>query len=419
MSLHREEQIITRLLHSDRRGGSEHNAVHKPLHIASQYAFSSAQDLIDAFGARPTYAYSRQGTPTGSALEQKITLLEQAHGTVCFATGMAALSAVFMGLLRTGDHLISSQFVFGNTNSLLGTLVNLGIQVTMVDTTDIQAVQHALRPNTRMIFSEVIGNPVTQVSDIGAIGQLCQVHGIPFVLDSTMASPYLIKGRDVGASLVVHSLSKLLCGHANALGGSVSDTGLFDWSAFPNIAESYRQGNPRQWGLIQLKKKALRDMGGTLSAESAHRIAAGMETLFLRLPRMNDNALALAQHFQAHPAIQTVYYPGLTSHPQHQRAQALFGGRGYGSLLSIELKPAYDIRRFIDHLQVIIPTTHLGDNRSLCIPVAQTIYAEMGPVKRRDMGISDRLLRFSIGIEALSDLVADIEGALLASRESV
>ncbi|MGE4126353.1 MAG: cystathionine gamma-synthase family protein [Pusillimonas sp.] len=401
----------TTILHSDRRGGVEHGGVHKPLHPSSEYAYTDARELAAVFQGKAGYTYARQGTPTTGALEAKITQMEGGVSSVSFATGMAALSATFFTLLKKGDHLISSQYIFGNTNSLLGTLSDLGVDVTLVDATDVNQVKAALRPNTRMVFTETIANPGTQISDLKGIGQWCREQGLVYVLDSTLSTPWLCRGINVGASLVVTSMSKYIGGHGNALGGAVTDTGLFDWSVYPNIAEPYRKGNPTSWGLTQVKKKGLRDMGGTLSSDAAHRIAVGAETLSLRMDKACSNAMALARYLEQHPKVSLVRYPGLSSHAQHQRAADLFDGR-FGGLLGVELAADIDVFDFLNRLNVLVLATHLGDTRTLVLPVAHTIYYEMGPERRALMGIGDNLLRISVGIEDTHDLINDFEQAL-------
>ena len=404
--------FTTSIVHSDRRANVEHGAVHKPMHPSAEYAYCDARELAAVFQGKPGFTYARQGTPTTSALEAKVSLMEGVSGgTVSFATGMAALAATFFALLRSGDHLISSKYIFGNTNSLLGTLQGLGVQVTLVDATDLSQVKAAVRPETRMVFVESLANPGTQVPDLKGIGQWCAEAGLVYVVDNTLATSLLCQGKSVGASLVVNSLSKHVGGHGNALGGAVTDTGLFDWSGFPNIAEPYRKGNPTSWGLTQIKKKGLRDMGGTLSSEAAHRIATGAETLALRMTKACDNALALAQALQADHRVKHVHYPGLPSHPQHARAQDLFGGR-FGALLAVELDSSFDVFDFLNRLRVFVLATHLGDNRTLVLPVAHTIYYEMGARQRAIMGISDNLLRISVGIEDTQDLINDFLQAL-------
>jgi len=410
----RAYSATTRLLHADRLGGVEHGAIHKPLHVAAAFNYPTARDLVEVFqGNQAGHVYARQGNPTVNALEAKVTLLEDAKGTATFATGMAAITAVFLALLRTGDHLVCTRFLFGNTNSLMQTLQGLGVEVTFVDATAAENVRAAITPATRMAFVETIANPVTQVADLDGIGRVCKDAGVLYVVDGTLTTPLLVRGRDIGAGLVVHSLSKSIGGHGNALGGAVVDTGVFDWSGYANILPPYKKGPPDKWGLLQLKKKGLRDMGGTLRAEDAHRIGVGAETLALRLHRACDNALALAQWLETQPAIRRVHYPGLASHAQHERAARLFRG-GFGLLMSVELREGIDPLAFLDALQLVIVSSHLADNRTLAIPVAQTIYHEMGPERRADMGIADGLIRLSVGIEDIADLIDDFSRALEA-----
>ena len=408
----RAYSATTRLLHADRLGGVEHGATHKPLHVAAAFNYPTARDLVEVFqGNQPGHVYARQGNPTVNALEAKVTLLEDAKGTATFATGMAAITAVFLSLLRAGDHLVCSRFLFGNTNSLMQTLQALGVDVTFVDATASDDVRAAITPTTRMVFVETIANPVTQVADLDGIGRACKDAGLLYVVDGTLTTPLLLRGRDVGAGLVVHSLSKSIGGHGNALGGAVVDTGLFDWSAYANILPAYKKGPADKWGLLQVRKKGLRDMGGTLRAEDAHRIAIGAETLALRLRRACDNALALAQWLEQQPGVARVYYPGLASHAQHERAARLFKG-GFGLLMSVELRDGIDTLAFLDALQLVIVSSHLADNRTLAIPVAQTIYHEMGAQRRAEMGIADGLIRLSVGIEDVADLIDDFARAL-------
>lgn len=407
--------FTTRILHSDRYFGTEHGAVHKPIHTSSQYSYSKAQDLVAVFQGRPGFSYARQGTPTTAALEEKITLMEAGRATLTFATGMAALAAVFMTLLKSGDHIVASQFVFGNTNSLFGTLTRLGIEVTLVDATDAQAVAQAIKPQTRLVFVETVANPGTQVADLEGIGALCAEHKLIYLVDNTLTSPWLFQAKTVGATFVMNSLSKHIGGHAHALGGALTDTGLFDWSGFPNIVDQYKQGDPLSWGLTQIKKKALRDMGATLAAEPAHRIAVGAETLSLRLDRACANALHVATYLSQHPSVASVAYPGLKTHAQHERAKALFNDR-YSTLVAATLNDDIDCLAFLNELKVIILATHVGDTRTLALPAGMTIYHEMGPALRRQMNIGDNLIRFSIGIEDSADLVQDLEQAFVGMK---
>ncbi len=403
--------FTTSILHSDRDAAIEHGALHKPLHLSVAYGYRDARELAAVFQGRATgYAYGRQGNPTSAALEAKVNAMEGGVGTVTFATGMAAIGAIMMALLKAGDHIVTSQFVFGNTSSLLLTLEAHGHPVSFVDATDVANVQAALTPATRIVFVETIANPRVQVADLKRIGELCRSRGIIYIVDNTMTSPWLFRPKDVGASLIVNALTKYIGGHGNALAGSITDTGLFDWTKFPNIADAYKSQPPRNWGLQQLRKKGLRDWGGTLAAEQAHHIAVGAETLALRMERICANALALAQWLQQQEEVGAVYYPGLAAHPQHALATDLF--TAYGGLLSFELAHGLDPFDFLNRLKVVVLSSNLGDNRTLAIPVAHTIFYEMGAERRAAMGISESLIRISVGIEDRDDLIADFRQAL-------
>ena len=403
--------FTTTTLHSDRSKPVEHGAVHKPVHNSAAFCFADAHDLVRVFqGDQPGFVYGRQGTPTSAALEEKVTRMEQGLMTIAFSSGMAAISTTLFSLLRAGDHIVSSSFLFGNTTSLFETFGRMGIEVSFVDATEAANVEAALRPETRLVFVETIANPCTQVSDLAGIGELCRSRGIVYVVDNTITSPYLFRPRDVGASLVVNSLTKYIGGHGNALGGALTDTGLFDWSRYPNISDLYRKGDARAWGIVQIRKKGLRDTGATLSPEAAHHLAVGSETLALRMERTCSNAQALAEFLAAHPKVAKVYYPGLENHPQHARAKSLFGGNS--GILSFELVDGVDCFDVLGKLEIVISSTNLGDNRTLAIPVAPTIYFELGPERRASLGIAESLIRISVGIEDIEDLLADFGRAL-------
>ena len=403
--------FTTSILHSDRDAPIEHGALHKPIHTSVAFGYRDARDLAAVFQNRASgYAYGRQGNPTTAALEAKVTAMEEGVATVCFATGMAAIAAALLALLKAGDHVVSSHFLFGNTNSLFGTLGAHGTPVTFVDATDAAAVEAAITPATKLVFAETIANPRTQVADLARIGAACQARGLLYVVDNTMTSPWLFRPRDVGASLIVNALTKYIGGHGNALAGTVTDTGLFDWTTYPHIAESYRSQKPAMWGITQLRKKGLRDFGATLSPEQAHAIAIGAETLALRMDRQCANALALARFLESHAKVRAVHYPGLASHAGHELARTLF--RGYGALLSFELADGVDPFEVLNRLAVVVLSSNLGDNRTLAIPVAQTIFWEMGRARREAMGIAESLVRVSVGIEDEADLIADFANAL-------
>ena len=403
--------FTTKVVHNDRQDSIEHGSLHKPIHANVAYGYEDARDLAAVFqGEKSGYSYGRQVNPTVSALESKITTMEDGVASVCFGTGMAAIGTTLFSLLRSGDHMVSSAFLFGNTNSLFNTFGKMGIGVSFVDATSVDAVADAVTENTRLVFVETIANPRTQIADLQQIGEFCSQRGLVYVVDNTMTSPYLFQPKSVGASLIINSLTKYIGGHGNVLGGAVTETGRYDWSVFPNIYPEYQRGEATKWGITQIRKKGLRDLGASLGPEAAHHVAMGAETLALRVQRQSENAMAMCEFLHAHPMIKKVYYPGLTEHPQHRRAADLF--RAFGGLFSFELQSDVDLWEFLNRLQVIVKSSNLGDNRTLAIPVAHTIYFEMGPERRASMGIDESLIRISSGIEDSEDLLADLSAAL-------
>lgn len=403
--------FTTKIVHSDRLDVVEHGSLHKPIHATVAYGYDDARELAAVFqGKQAGFTYGRQVNPTVEALQTKVSKMENGLQTVCFSTGMAAIGTMLFALLKNGDHFVSSSFLFGNTNSLFNQFSAHGIDVSFVDATDAAAVEAAITERTRLVFVETIANPRTQVSALEEIGALCAQRGLVYVVDNTMTSPYLFQPKAVDASLVINSLTKYIGGHGNALGGAVTEMGQFDWSRFDNIYDTYKSGAADRWAITQIKKKGLRDFGAALAPEAAHHIAVGAETLALRMDRQCSNAAAMAELLAGNPKVQAVYYPGLPGHPQYQRAQTLF--RHPGALFGFELTQDVDIWSFMNDLQVIVKSSNLGDNRTLAIPVAHTIYYEMGPERRASMGIDDSLIRISVGIEESADLLEDLEAAL-------
>ena len=404
--------VTTRQIHADRLlNQPTDGAVHSSTTNSVLFEFKQSQDLVDVFqGKKVGHVYSRSSSGSVVALQNMVAELEGGLTSVCFATGMAAITSTFLSLFKAGDHIIVSQYLFGNTRSFMDTLQDFGVELTFVDVTSIQDVIAAKQPNTRAVFSETIANPVTQVSDARAIGQWCEENNLLFMVDNTMTPPPAFDAKAMKASLILCSLTKYLAGHGHVLGGAVVDTGLFDWTTFPNISPKYQVADKAMWGITQIKKKGLRDIGATLASQSAHLISVGMETLSLRTARSNENALKLATYLESHPNIQTVYYPGLANHPQHFIAREQLAN--YGSILSFDLVPGIEPCEFLDKLGLVISATHLGDTRTLALPVAPTIFFENGQRERARMGITETMIRLSVGIEDTDDLVTDFEQAL-------
>jgi O-acetylhomoserine (thiol)-lyase len=405
----------TKLVHADRKiNKPQFGAVHESTNNSVLFAFEDVQDLVDVFqGKKAGHVYSRSSSSSAVSLQNVLNELEGGAGAVVFATGMAAISSTFLSLLKSGDHIVVSQYLFGNTRSFMATIEGFGISVSFVDVTDVKNVQEACNVNTKMVFCETIANPVTQVSDLHGIGDWCESNNILFALDNTMTPSVLLDAKAVKASILLTSLTKYIGGHGNVLGGVLVDTGLFNWDTYTNIDNQYRVADQQQWGLTQVKKRGLRDMGATLAPQSAHLVSIGLETLTMRLRKTCANAQALAKYLSTHKGVDVVHFPGLEHHPQHVRAKTLFK-RGFGGILSVELNKHIDPHVFLNALSLVISATHLGDTRTLALPAASTIFFENGARERAKMGIADSLIRISLGIEDIEDILADFDQAFAA-----
>ncbi len=406
-----KNQFTTSIVHADRKLNPDSGAVHYPVVNSVLFGYENPQELVNIFqGKQAGHAYARQSTPTTDALQSMVNDMEGGVGCLVFASGMAAITTTFLTLLKSGDHLIASQFLFGNTPSVLGTLQRFGVEVTQVDVTNIEAVAQAIKPNTKLVFTETIANPVTQIADLSEIGLLCQKNNLVYIVDNTMTPSYLFNAKAVGASLITTSLTKYIGGHGTVTAGAVVDTGLFNWQQYDNILPSFRNQAPHAQALTQIKKKGLRDFGGCLSSDSAQMIALGAETMALRVDRACSNALRLAEFLNAHAKIAKVYYPGLSDHPQHHLAKQHF--KQFGAIVSFDPIDDIDPVALLSELQLVITATHLGDNRTLALPVAQTIFYEMGLENRQKAGINENMIRMSVGIEDIDDLLNDFSHAL-------
>ena len=411
----------TRLVHADRiLNKPEDGAVHQSTNNSVLFAFDDVADLESVFqGKSAGHVYSRSSSSSAVALQNMLASLDGGIAATCFATGMSAISAAMFSLLKAGDHLIVSNFLFGNTRSFFDNLQNFGLQVDYVDTTDAKNIAEKVRNNTKIVFCETIANPGTQIADLRGIGTICSDNNILFIVDNTMTPSVMFDAKSVGVNLLTTSLTKYVAGHGNVLGGAVIDLGNFDWSTYANIDEFYKSAPVALWGTTQIRKKGLRDIGATLAPQSAHLASIGLETLSMRMQKTCENALILAKYLESHDAINKVNYPGLSSHPQHKKVSELFNIEAnngqqvlFGGILSIELAINYDVRRVLNALNLVLSATHLGDTRTLALPVATTIFYENGLEKRQQMGISENLIRLSVGLEHPQDLINDFKQAL-------
>jgi len=328
---------------------------------------------------------------------------------------MAAISAAVLALAGAGDEVVAGRSLFGGTYALFNhTLRRCGITPRFVEATDVAAYRAALTDRTKAIFVETIGNPRLDVPDLAALARLAREHGVALVVDNTAATPALVRPQALGAALVVHSASKFLNGHGTALGGAIVDCGTFDWSGprYPHLRPYFERA--RQLALLAyLRHQIGRDLGGCLAPFNAFLLSLGLETLAVRMERHCANAAQVADFLAAHPRVQELRYPGRAAHPDHAVAQRQFAGR-YGALLTLRLADQAACFRFIDRLRLAQNLAHIGDTRTLVIHPASTICRDLTPDERRSVGVSDELVRLSVGLEHAPDLLRDLAQALAA-----
>lgn len=397
----------------------ESGATVVPLYQTVSYAHDTAEELAEVFaGNAPGYVYTRMANPTNAALEGRLAELENGIGCVATASGMAAIAAVAIGLLRSGDEVIAASGIFGGTVSLFeNVLGRFGVSTRLVRAAQTNEVARAVTARTRMVFVETIGNPGMDVPDLSALGEITRRANIPLVVDNTAATPILVRPGDFGADVVVHSTSKFINGHGTAMGGAVIDTGNFDWAGgpFKDIAERSEKAG-RLAFLSHLRNGIGRDLGGCPSPANSHLMLQGLETLSLRMPRHCENARRLAALLHENPAVCNVNYPGLADNPHRRRTEEQFGGLG-GALLTFGLGSRERAFRFINALRLARNVANIGDAKTLVIHLASTIFHEFDAETQRTMGVNPDTIRVSVGIEDFEDLREDFERAIAKSCE--
>ncbi len=382
-----------------------------PVYHGAAYTYNDAHALSRIYQSQQKgFTYARTGSPNAQGVEKKITLLEKGHAALTFTTGMAAYNALFFTLLQQGSHVVASHHLFANTMSLLKSYQKFGVMVDWVDASQKGALAQAVQANTVLLLLETVANPCTQIPQWDDVQTLQgQYPHLIVVVDGTITTPLGFCARDVGAHLVIHSVTKSMMGHSRGLGGVIVDTGLMDWTQHPQITKNYRSFGKDAY-IMQLRKKGLRDLGATFTAQHADLAAIGLETLGLRVTKANDNAKKIAQFLVDHPYVTNVQHPSLPAHPQHHLAKKYYTHAGF--LLSFELMDGMDPFAFLAHLKYIKHCSSLGDNRSLIIHVASTIFAELSAQEQHAMSITPQTLRLSVGIEEVADIMADIEQAI-------
>jgi len=402
-----------------------------PIYQTTSYVFKSTEHAANLFGLKEFgNIYTRLMNPTSDVLEQRIAALEGGAAALVTASGQAAETLAILNIAKAGDHVVASSSLYGGTYNLLHyTLTDLGIETTFVDAAYPENFRAALRPNTKLIFAETIGNPKCDVLDFTPVAAIAHDAGIPLVIDNTAATPYLFRPLEWGADIVVHSLTKFLGGHGTSLGGVIVDSGKFDWGNgnFPR----YSTPDPSYHGLVwrelpeplrsicfilRARVTGLRDLGPALSPFNAFQILLGVETLALRMERHGANALAVAKFLQGHPAVSWVNYPGLPENPNHALASHYLR-HGYGAILGFGIKGGLEAgKRFINNVHLLSHLANIGDAKSLVIHPASTTHQQLSPVEQEATGVTPDFIRLSIGLETIDDIIDDIDQALAASQ---
>lgn len=424
--------IETLCLHAGQVPDAQTGARAVPIHQTAAYVFDSAEHAASLFDLQ-TFGntYSRIGNPTVAVLEQRIAALEGGRACLATASGMSAEMVALLTLCRQGDHIVAANTLYGGTVSLLGvTFARYGIGCTFVDADDPQAFRAALTPQTRAIFVETIANPRLNVIDLRAIAQVAHDHGVPLVVDNTLASPYLCRPIEHGADIVIHSVTKYLGGHGTTLGGAIVESGTFPWDngKFPEMIEPSRGYHGVRFYetfgdfgfTMRCRMETARTTGPTLAPLSAFLLLQGIETLPVRMDRHVENALAVARHLQSHPRVAWVNYPGLPDSPYHGLAQRYLP-RGAGGILSFGVKPGAqgDAKRagerFIDACTFLSHLANVGDARSLVIHPGSTTHRQLSEAEQRAAGVAPDMIRLSVGLESIDDILWDLDQALAAS----
>lgn len=408
----------TRQLHE----GAAEDALHArrtPIYLTAGFSFDSFDEARDRFAGADGYTYTRVGNPTTDAVERRLAALEGGAEALLVGSGQAAVSVALLALASAGDHVVAAASLYeGTRNLLLENLARLGITTTFVeDADDPLAWEDAITPRTRVVLVESIPNPRNDVVDLRLVADVAHRAGVPLVVDNTFATPYLLRPIEHGADVVVHSASKFLAGHGAVIAGAIVDAGRFDWSArsgaFPHLAAT--SAAPGRAFLAYARDVVAGRMGPTVSPLTAFLLEQGLETLSLRVRHQSRSALVVARWLEGRPEIESVDYSGLASSPSHSLAQRYLP-RGQGSVFSFTLRGGAEAaRRFTDALALFTRMTHLGDVRSLVLHPASTTHTGRTEAERAAAGIGPGLLRLSIGIEDVEDLLADLEAGLLAS----
>ena len=397
-----------------------------PIYQTTSYVFRNSQHAADRFALRdPGNIYGRLTNSTQAVFEERIAALEGGVAALAVASGAAAATYALQNIARNGDHIVAADNLYGGSfNLITHTLETQGVSNTIVNVNDLEALEKAIRPNTKAVYAETFGNPNSDVTNLDAVAEVAHRHGIPFIVDNTFGTPYLIRPIEHGADVVVHSATKFIGGHGTSLGGLIVDGGTFDWKAYPDKYPSLAKPDPSYHGAVfadvagaaafvtRIRAVILRDTGAAISPFNAFILLQGLETLSLRVERHVENALKVVQFLASHPKVAKVNHPSLPSHPDHELYNRYYPN-GAGSIFTFEVKGGVEEAwRFIDSLEIFSLLANVADVKSLVIHPYTTTHSQMTPEELAQQHITPASVRLSIGTEHIDDIIADLAQAL-------
>ncbi|HEY8297755.1 MAG TPA: O-acetylhomoserine aminocarboxypropyltransferase/cysteine synthase family protein [Candidatus Baltobacteraceae bacterium] len=421
----RQYGFSTRAIHAGTPPDAETGSRAAPIYQTAAFVFGSTEQASELFALRSYgHIYSRISNPTVASFEERVASLEGGLGAIAFSSGIAAQLAAVLSLCQAGDHIVSSQNIYGGTVTQFSvTLKRLGIETTFVPVTDHDALRDAITPKTRMLFAETIGNPSGTIADLAALAEIAHAAGVPLVVDNTFASPFLCRPIEYGADIVLHSATKFISGHGTVIGGVLVESGRFPWEngRFPLLAEPspgyHNKVFTETFGeyafLMRARAEVLRDVGAQMSPMDAWLLMIGLETLPIRMEAHVRNGRAIAEFLQTRPEVEWVSYPGFASHPQHRLAERYLP-RGAGSIFTFGIRGGREAgRRFIDGLDLWSHLANVGDTKSLVIHPASTTHSQLSDDEMIKAGVAPESVRLSVGLEDVADLTWDLDTALV------
>ncbi len=404
-----------------------------PVHRTSSYLFDNTEHAADLFALKERgNIYTRLMNPTQDVLEKRVAAMEGGAAALALASGTSAIFYSIINICQDGDEIVSAANLYGGTYTMFNNILpQFGIKVHFVDATDPEGFSKAATPRTKLFFCETIGNPALEVADLEAIAHIAHSGGLPLIVDSTFTTPYLLRPLEHGADIVVHSLTKWLGGHGTGIGGIVVDSGKFDWTTgkFPLLSEPDGSYHGIRYAfdlgdlcpvayILRMRLVPLRNLGACISPDNAWIFLQGIETLPLRMERHSENALAVAQHLEGHPLVEWVRYPGLKEDPAYGVASRYLN-KGFGAMVVFGIKGGSDAgSRFIDSLRLFSHLANVGDAKSLAIHPATTTHSQLDEAQQLEGGIRPELVRLSIGLEHIDDILADVDQALESSAQT-